>query len=363
MTSEQADSAKASNAPLPRVGARAVIVRVGAFGDILHALPAVCALRQKLPDAYFGWIIDPRWLPLLASTADPVPGGSRMPIVDRCFLADTKLWKRRGFSASTITDIAQLSRTMRAQRFSTCIDIQGSLRSAVLGKLSGAPCLVGSATPRERPAKLFYTERIRTGAQHVVAQACELLAQVFGMPLSAAPVQLPLDPDAEQWADERLGRHTRPILLAPTAGWGAKEWPPPHFAAVARELSKAGHLVLVNASSPTDETASRVVAEAGSNAERIACSLPQLIALTRRSRLVIAGDTGPLHLAAALDVPVVGLYGPTDPARTGPWQTRARVLRDPASVTDHRRHRTTEAGLLNIRVNQVLDAAWELLSE
>ena len=363
MTSQHPVSAKLGNASLPRVGTRAVIVRVGAFGDILHALPAVCALRQQLPDAYLGWVVDPRWLPLLARTsAHALPGSPSMPIVDRCFLADTKLWKRRGISASTITSIAQLAREMCAENFSTCIDMQGSLRSAVLGKFSGAPRLVGSAMPRERPARLLYTERIKTGEQHVVAQGCELLAQVFNIPLSAAAVKLPLDPDAEQWAETCLPSHTRPILLAPTAGWGAKEWPPERFADVARELSKAGHRVLVNATSPTDEPASRVVAASGGCAEPIACSLSQLVALTRRSRLVVAGDTGPLHLAAALEVPVIGLYGPTDPARTGPWRTRARVLRDPASVTDHRRHRTTEAGLLNIRVPQVLDAAWELLT-
>ncbi len=363
MTSEHPAGAKLGRASLPRVGTRAVIVRVGAFGDILHALPAVCALRQQLPDAYLGWAVDPRWLPLLASTgAHARPGSPGMPIVDRCFLADTKLWKRRGISAATVTNIVQLAREMRAQNLSTCIDMQGSLRSAILGKFSGASRLVGSATPRERPARLLYTERIHAGAQHVVAQGCELLARAFGIPLSAAPVELPLDPDAEQWAEACLPSHTRPILLAPTAGWGAKEWPPERFADVARELAKAGHRVLINATSPTDKTASRVVAASDGCAEPIACSLSQLIALTRRSRLVIAGDTGPLHLAAALEIPVVGLYGPTDPARTGPWRTRARVLRDPASVTDHRRHRATEPGLLNIRVSQVLDAAWGLLS-
>ena len=165
MTSERTASAKLSSASLPRAGTRAVIVRVGAFGDILHALPAVCALRQQLPDAYLGWTVDPRWLPLLASTGVYArPGSPGMPIVDRCFLADTKLWKRQGISPSTVTNIAHLAREMRAQRLSTCIDMQGSLRSALLGKLCGASRLVGSATPREGPARLLYTERIRTGA-------------------------------------------------------------------------------------------------------------------------------------------------------------------------------------------------------
>lgn len=351
---------------------RALIVRVGAMGDVLHALPAIAALRRARPDAYLGWVIDPRWLPLLASTADE--GGvvavgrrsARMPLVDRCFLADTSLWKQQTFSAKTIADLRQIARNLRADRFPTCVDMQGSLRSAGIGKLSGAARLVGSATPRERPARFFYTERLPTPSVHVVVQGCELLGEALDLRLTPAPVDLPHDPEAELWANMLLGSHDRPVLLAPAAGWGAKQWPPDRFAAVAQALAHAGHRVLVNAASPHDQVALHVVAGSIGKARMVACSLPQLIALVRRSRLVIAGDTGPLHLAAALGIPVVGLYGPTDPARTGPWTncgiTHARVLRDPASVTDHKRHPTTEAGLLNIEADRVIDAAQELLS-
>ena len=344
---------------------RAVIVRVGAMGDVLHALPAVAALRQACPEAYLGWVIEPRWLPLLESFAEPdLPHGrcERMPLVDRCFLANTALWKQRGLCTATIADLRQLTRELRACCFSACIDMQGSLRSAGISRLSGAERVTGSATPREWPATLFYTERIETPSRHVVLQGCELLGAAVNMRLEPGSVELPCDPAAEQWADGHFATRERPVLLAPTAGWGAKEWPPERFAAVARALARTGHRVLVNAASPSDQTALHVVASSHGAAQLIACSLAQLIALVRRSQLVIAGDTGPLHLAAALQVPVVGLYGPTDPARTGPWATRARVLRDPASVADHRRHRATEAGLLRIEVNQVIDAAEELLS-
>lgn len=345
----------------------ALIVRVGAMGDVLHALPAVAALRQAHPDGYLGWVVDPRWQPLLSSldlarAAAHADRSPRMPLVNRCFLANTPLWKQSGVSAATAADFRQLTRALRAESFPTCVDMQGSLRSAGIGRLSGAARLVGPASPRERQARWLYTERVETPACHVVVQGCELLGEAFGLRLSPAPVKLPCDSEAEQWTDALLAGHERVVLLAPTAGWGAKEWPPERFGAVARALTEAGCRVLVNAVSPRDETADRVVSSSAGIAEVIACSLTQLIALVRRSALLIAGDTGPLHLAAALDTAVVGLYGPTDPARTGPWSKRARVLRDPASITDHRRHRAPEAGLLKIEVNQVIDAAWELLS-
>ncbi len=343
---------------------RALIVRVGAMGDVLHALPAVFALRAACSHAHLGWVIEPRWLPLLSSEPTPAEAGvrgPRTPLVDCCFLANTSLWKRRAFSAATVKDLRRLAQKMRSEHFDTCVDLQGSLRSAGISRLSGAARRVGSVQPRERPAKLLYTERIATPARHVVVQGCELVGAAFGMHLQPAPVELPHDPETEQWANALLPEQERVVLLAPTAGWGAKEWPPSRFAAVARELAYAGCRVLVNAASAHDPVAHQVVHASGGQCQIVACSLSQLIALIRRSHLVLAGDTGPLHLAAALGVPVVGLYGPTDPERTGPWGTRSRVFRDPASVTDHKRHRTTEAGLLHIEVNQVVEAAQELL--
>ena len=159
-------------------------------------------------------------------------------------------------------------------------------------------------------------------------------------------------------------------MLAPTAGWGAKQWPAERFGDLAIQLARQGHRVLVNAapSHLPDAVAERVIAAARASdpmlaqaVELVRPQLAQLIALLRRTSLVVAGDTGPLHLAAELGIPTVGLFGPTDPARTGPCFGASIVLRDPGSVTDHRRHRETEAGLQRIQVSEVAAAAMELL--
>jgi heptosyltransferase-1 len=176
-------------------------------------------------------------------------------------------------------------------------------------------------------------------------------------------VQLPVDPAAERWRDELLaGVGERFVVISPAAGWGAKQWPAERYSAVAMALRQAGFRTLVNATSQDDALGRRVVEASGGAAVLVPCSVGQMIALVRRAGLVIAGDTGPLHLAAALERPVVGLYGPTDPARNGPYGTVSRVLRHGSSRTDHsRRHREAETGLMQIATEEVVEAVLELL--
>lgn len=346
---------------------RVLIVRVGAMGDVLHALPAVAALRERHPDWYIGWAIEPRWLPLLkadSGVSEPLARGAAMPVVDKTYFAATRAWKQRPLSGMTIRGIASLRRELRAERFDLCVDMQGSIRSAVIGRMAGAKRLLGPAEPREGPARWLYGERIRETATHIVEQGCELLGGAVGEVLQPAKVLLPVDAVAEEFCDELLAR-TAPegdfVVIAPTAGWGAKEWPAERYGQVAAELSRAGYRVLVNVAAANDPSGEAVVRASGGSAVAAPTSLAELIALVRRAKLVIAGDTGPLHLAAALEIPVVGLFGPTDPARNGPYGTRSRVLRHATSQRDHSRHRETEQGLMQITADEVIGAALELL--
>jgi heptosyltransferase-1 len=132
---------------------------------------------------------------------------------------------------------------------------------------------------------------------------------------------------------------------------------------VAKELVAKGFRVVVNAGPGELPLAETIAQATGGVATPLTCSVTQLISLTRRVVLLIAGDTGPLHLACALGRPVVGIYGPTDPSRNGPFGTRFKVLRSPESRRDHSRHEAPEAGLLTISTDDVLRAATELLAE
>jgi heptosyltransferase-1 len=199
----------------------------------------------------------------------------------------------------------------------------------------------------------------------VIEQDVELASAVAGDELAPLQPLLPVDPAAEAWCDSLLcpcaGQPV--VLLNPGAGWGAKRWPVERYAAVASALAARGDCVLVNAG-PGEEALANAIAEQSDGAARpLISTLPQLIALTRRVDLVVGGDTGPLHLASALARPVVGIYGPTDPARNGPFGTRARVLRSPQSRRDHSRRAEPEAGLLTITPDAVLEAAESLLGK
>ncbi|MGC9225267.1 MAG: glycosyltransferase family 9 protein [Terracidiphilus sp.] len=352
---------------------RLLVVRLGAMGDILHALPAVTALRRAHPAWRIGWVVDPRWQPLLqAAIGDrrsgvSQPRTSAMPVADRLHFASSREWKRHPFSAETIRSINDLRHELRAAQYNAVLDLQGAIRSAVIARISGCPRRIGEAHPREWPAQWLFTERIATRGAHVIEQDVELARAVAGDKFEAVAPLLPVDAEAENWCAAWLAGHAaqtaaRPLaLIAPGAGWGAKRWPPERYAAVAAGLKDRGLAVLVNAG-PGEESLVVPIVAAGA-AIPVDATLAQLMALTRRVALAIGGDTGPLHLAAALGRPVVGIYGPTDPSRNGPYGTRARVLRSPGSRRDHTRRDAPEAGLLTIAPEDVLRAADELLSE
>lgn len=330
-------------------------------------MPAVAALRQCHPDWFIGWAIDPCWQELLQSDAASQPSqrGAAMPLVDRCYAVPTREWKRHPISLETLSSIRSVRQQLREEHFDLCVDMQGSIRSSMIGWMTGASRFSGPAYPRERPARWMYDEKISMSADHVIEQSCELLGAATGESLRPAKVELPIDEANEAWRDQLLSQVApegrKFVLIAPSAGWGAKQWPAERYGAVAAALAQAGYVPLVNAVFAGDILANAVVDASRGTATVVPCSVGQLIALTRRASLVVAGDTGPLHLAAALERPVVALFGPTDPVRNGPYGTLSRVLRHPSSKKDHTRHAVTEEGLMQITTDEVIAAAFDLL--
>ena len=349
---------------LPRV----LIVRIGAMGDVLHAMPAVAALRELHPDWQIGWAIEPAWQELLEAKCETDVArqssgrSARRPLIDLKHRVPTRQWKRRPASLDTLRSIAGLRRELRGEGYDICIDMQGAIRSAVVGRLAGTSVFAGAAEPREREAAWLYRQKIAIRSTHVVEQGCELLGAAVGESLRPAKVTLPVDSAAEQWCDRLLGSvGQRFVVVSPTAGWGAKQWPADRYGRVASALAQAGFRTLVNAASADDSVGRRVVESSEGAATLVACSIGQMIALVRRAELVVAGDTGPLHLAAALEKPVVGLYGPTDPERNGPYGSASCVLRHRSSTLDHSRLEETEQGLMQITTEEVAEAALALL--
>ncbi len=362
---------------------RILIVRLSALGDVIHAMPAVAALRARHPHAHIAWAVEPAWVPLFraASINKPAPLSTAQPLLNALHLVPFKRWARRPLSLTTLAELRACRRDLSAPHYDIAVDMQGSLRSAWTARSTRAPRILGEDSPRELPARYLFTQRVPTRGVHVIEQDIDLAEAIFGDHLPYTTPPFPLDPDAEAWADSTLAAHParRYAVLLPGAGWPTKRWPPERYGAVAAGLAPLGFHSFFNAGPGEDSLAlaaqhaaalssansspavTNYAAARAASASALPASLSQLIALLRRSSLCIGGDTGPLHLASALQVPCIGIYGPTDPARNGPYHSPFRVLRHPASRRDHSRRGAPEPGLLTISPDDVLSAAANLL--
>ena len=358
-----------------------LVVRLSAMGDIIHTLPAVSALRGAFPQITLGWLVDERWAELLCTLRYPRAGPRSLerPAVDRVHTLNIGQFRRSPISFNTLQQIAVGLSELRGVEYDAAIDFQGAVRSALFARWSGAPVLYGDAQPRENAASMFYTRQVETVGTHVVEQALDLARAVIERPPTSLrastlgfstedgarqtySVEFPVDPDAEK-RNACVTGDARFAILNPGAGWGAKQWPVDRYGTVAKELARDGIRSLINFGPGEEELASTVEAASGGAAQKISCSIAELISLTRRASLLIGGDTGPMHLAAALRIPVVAIFGPTNPARNGPFGTRSIVLRSASSLTDHSRHPEPEQGLLSITPEEVVAAARKLLGE
>jgi heptosyltransferase-1 len=348
---------------------RLLIVRLSAMGDVIHTLPAVHALREAFPQAHIGWLIEERWSELLFA-----PGATRRgarsalrPLVDEVHIVNLKAWGKSVFSILTLQRAATVWNDVRDAHYDVAVDLQGAMRSALLARLSGARVVYGAAESRESPASLWHTRKVVAHGRHVVEQNLSVAQALVEFPREASPpdvsCDLPHDPRAEARIKQRLAELDIGdfAILNPGAGWGAKRWPAERYGEVARRLAERGVRSILNYGPGEQELVRAAEAASGGTARAMGFTITELIALTRRARLFIGGDTGPLHLAAALRVPVVAIYGPTDPARNGPYGTRRIVLRSAESVTSHARRAAADEGMLAIGSDAVVAAARKLL--
>lgn len=346
---------------------RILVVRMSAMGDAIHGIPAIAALRAAKPNWQVGWLIEQRWMELLCAHSDErlQPRSALKPLVDWVHASDFKEWRKGLSSAATWRDMRSCMREVRAMKYDVALDLQGTVRSAMAARLSAAKTRIGSAEPREAPARRFYTKAIETHAPHVIEHALALSSAVAGEELTYEAPVFPQDPATEAWADRFCASiGFAPLAIVnPGAGWGAKCWPAESYGQVAKALTDRGMAVMVNYG-PQEGALAEAVREASEEAARpVKCSVSQLIALTRRASLFVGGDTGPMHLAAALEVPVVALFGPTRPERNGPYATRSVVLRSAESVDNSSHIDDPDAGLQSIMPDAVIKAVDSLLEE
>ena len=339
---------------------RFLIVRLGALGDIVHAIPVAAALRRSFPTARIDWLVSAKHREIL----------DLVPVIDRRLVINDR--GGAGGGSSFVSAIREL----RSARYDVVLDLQGLIKSAVLARSSGAPRVLGfsSRYARERLARLFYTEAYDPGrggiydpreTRHVVAINLSLLETIG---LTVARPEFPIDPlDSEAVRQVAALTGGRYAILNPGAAWPNKRWPPARFAALARALRERRGIASVILWGPGEEPIAHKIVASAPGAAVLApkTTIADLVAVARGSALIVSGDTGPMHVAAALGVPVVGIFGPTRPSRNGPLDARdVTVTRDTSCQCHHLRQCTRDRMCLeDIEVDEVLRAVERRLSD
>jgi ADP-heptose:LPS heptosyltransferase len=325
---------------------KALLVRLSSIGDVVHTLPTLAALHRHGWEA--GWVVEPPSRILLDGN----------PLLELVAVAPP--WKAFGWGKALTT-----VRSLRARRYDVALDLQGLWKSAAWARLSGARRVVGWERPsrREPASAVLLTERApRSGGGSVIDKNLALLRPLGIEAVGLREFPLPLSAESVARVDAGLARLGGGglVVLNPGGGWASKLWPAERFGALAKRLRALGLRPLVSWGPGEESLAERVVAASDGTAVRsFPTSLLDYAELARRARLVVAADTGPLHLACAVGTPVVALFGPTDPARNGPFDPDDVVIRrTPACAPCYSRSCVRHAGVMDgIEVAEVVAAA------
>lgn len=330
---------------------RILICKLTAIGDVIHAMPVACALRDAFPQAHLAWLAEGRAGDLLRGHA----------ALDELVIAPRR-WCR------SPREVWKLRRELRRRRFDVTIDLQGLTKSALAARLSGARRRIGFAGEMGREVSQWLNnELVRVRSEHVVDRYLELLA-----PLGLAAENVRFDVPRHRADVETVSRwlaewplSPRFALVNPGAGWPSKRWPPERYAAVARHLgiSHGVRSVVVWAGAEEHGWAETIVAQSPGHAVLATeTTLAQLAELARRAALFVGSDTGPLHLAAAVGTPCVGLYGPMPAERNGPYGPQHLAIQKARLGGSSRAKRAADnATMLAIEVSHVTAACDEIL--
>ena len=322
---------------------RFLIVRLGSLGDVVHAIPAVAALKRRHPSSAIDWVVDPRYVDLVKLVRGI---SSVFPFDPRRYLAALRFVRALG----------------RQTTYDAAIDLQGLIKSAVLARAIRARRTIGfsGAHLREPIARFFYTESVDTGAaSHVIEKGLEL---VRALDVSDRSIHFPLRiPDSRAAASiatrTGIAGYT---LINPGAAWPNKRWPPERFGAVAAAIRDRHGLRSVVLWGPGEESAASAVVAAsrGAAVQAPPTSITDIVTVARGARLMVSGDTGPLHIAGAVGTPIVALFGPTRAERNGPWSPAdISISRFDQCVCHHeRRCRRDRPCIDDISVDEVLAA-------
>jgi len=319
-----------SKFPLDKIN-RILIVKMSSIGDVIHALPSLAVLRKQFPKAHIAWAVEPKSYDIIRAH----------PYLDEVILVDLeaigeKLKKPTSFGQG-IKEIGKLAKRIKDGNYDLTLDLQGLLKSGLISSFSKAPIRLVYCKTREG-SELFATQTVpaQPGSLHAVQKYLDVI-RFLGVPVEEGDDEkfvMAILPEDEQFAQNLLVSHgvkdeEMIIGLNPGAAWLTKQWPPSYFAALGDLLVEKYDCRIMIFGGPGDiplvqSVASQMKHEAIQAGGKT--TLKQLGALIKRCRVFIGNDTGPLHLAIAVQTPVVAIFGPTSPTFTGPYGSKQIVV-------------------------------------
>ena len=325
-----------------------LIVRLGSLGDVIHGIPVAAALRSEFPNGRIDWMVDPRYIELL----------DLVTCIDRRIGVDPRAIKQ----GPGRDRFRETMRELREHQYDAAIDLQGLLKSAMLARSVRANRTIGFPRKhlREKLARLFYTDTPDPGdATHVIYKNLALLAPLKVQDRRLRfPLEIPQTRTVEQiWQRFEPAGY---VLINPGAAWPNKQWPPDRFGAVAAEIFEAFGIRSLVLWGPGEQEIAHRVGAASMGAAEVSppTTISDLIGISRGARLMISGDTGPLHIAGAVNTPIVALFGPTRPDRNGPWGLYDVAISrvDRCSCVYERRCKKLERCIDDISIPEVMSA-------
>jgi heptosyltransferase I len=292
-----------------------LIVKPSSLGDVIHSLPFLNAVRICFPKSEIHWVIAKGLEGILENH----------PMINKLWVIDKDSWKNIQKVKGTIQEIKVLFKKLKHEKYDLVVDLQGLLRSGVITGATGAPVRIGFREAREG-SSVFYTHKV-TGGKYIHAVDRYLkIAEFLGCKI--ADISFPFPPfDSSLFFIPDLSSLKDYIVIVPGARWKTKIWPAEKFGRLASLLPLKSIIV----GSKTDKAiADEIVSLSGGRAVSLAgkTNLRELIAIISKANFIVSNDSGPMHIAAALNVPVFAVFGPTDPLRTGPYGKGHTIIRE-----------------------------------
>ncbi|NOZ69640.1 MAG: lipopolysaccharide heptosyltransferase I [Deferribacteres bacterium] len=329
-----------------------LIIKPSSLGDVVHALPFLKAVKDSFPESLVDWVISKNLKKILEDN----------PLINRLIIIDKDSWKNFKRLPQTLSELSSLGKLLRSDSYDIVVDLQGLLRSGLIAFFTPAVLKIGFEDAREG-SRFFYDKRIRVNeASHAVDKCLEVARAMGARPAGTPVFPLHIDGAASERIRSLLGDTAGYVVIVPSARWPSKRWPAGYFASLIKRIP----VPCVIPGTSEDRETVREITDALPSGDNIIdlcgkTDLKELTALLGGATAVVTNDTGSMHIAAAMDVPVVALFGPTDPVKTGPyrWQenNRLTVIKAGVSCSPCRRKTCSEpACMTGITVDMAFEA-------